>query len=170
MDLVKLSARIKIAISGLGEIEKAMNRPFMFNGVRYDSDHMFFQMKRLRIKLIRSIPKLAGSQEMFMFYTIEGTISDVRKLKKTDYEFADGDSEAESSESDYSELDEDELNNRTLNEKSEFGGRSVDRAKRTLWTEIDERLKQKYAKNRVKKQKIDRRDTSLVIKLLSLKW
>ena len=40
--MVKLSARIKVAIRGLSEIERAMNRPFMFSGVRYDLDHMFF--------------------------------------------------------------------------------------------------------------------------------
>ena len=42
VDLIKLSTRIKVAIRGLSEIERAMNRPFMFNGVRYDLDHMFF--------------------------------------------------------------------------------------------------------------------------------
>ena len=88
-------------------------------------------MKRLRIRLIKSIPRLAGTPELFMFYTQEGLISDVRKLRAIDYEFAEGDSEADSSESELSEF-EDDFNNRTFNEKSELGGRSVDRAKRTL--------------------------------------
>ena len=57
-DLVKMSSRVKVAISGLGEIEKAMNRPFVFSGVRYDEDHMFYQMKRLRLKVLKQIPKL----------------------------------------------------------------------------------------------------------------
>ena len=115
-----------------------MNRPFMFSGVRYDEDHMFYQMKRLRIKILRTAPRLGDSQELKNFYTIEGQITDVRKLRNIDIEFASGDEEADSSDDAESDFGED-INNRsfmagnaTLNEKSEIGGRSVDRVKRTI--------------------------------------
>ena len=38
IDLVKLSCRINVNIRTLRDIEKCMNRPFMFNGMNYDID------------------------------------------------------------------------------------------------------------------------------------
>ena len=40
-EIVKFSVRILGQIRVLKDIEKCMNRPFMFNGVMYDGDHMF---------------------------------------------------------------------------------------------------------------------------------
>ena len=46
--LLRLSSRILTEIRTLKQIEKTMERPFMFNGVQYDGDHMHLQLKRKR--------------------------------------------------------------------------------------------------------------------------
>ena len=138
-DIVRLSSRVKVTIGTLSDLEKALNRPFVFSGVRYDEDHMFNQMKRLRLKVIKAIPRLADTNEMKMFYTIEGNISDIRRLKISDYEYASGDEAGLSSDSEDPSDNEDfnsrsQLNDgQTLNTKSDFGrNHSVDRMKRTI--------------------------------------
>ena len=75
-----------------------------------------------------------------MFYTIEGNISDIRKLREIDYEYASGDEAGLSSDSENPSDNEDDFNSRSqfanghgLNSKSNFGrNHSVDRMKRTL--------------------------------------
>ena len=69
VELAKLSSRVKVAIGTLRDIEKTMNRPFMFNGMRYDEDNMFYQMKRLRLKILRLMPHLSDAPELKLFYT-----------------------------------------------------------------------------------------------------
>jgi hypothetical protein len=68
-ELVRLSARVMSNIGTLKDIERAMTRPFMFSGERYDEDYMFYQMKRLRLKIIKQIPRLKDTVELKMFYT-----------------------------------------------------------------------------------------------------
>lgn len=68
-DLVRLSSRIMANIGTLKDIEKTMTRPFMFNGTRYDDNHMYLQMKRMRIKILRLIPRIADTIELKCFFT-----------------------------------------------------------------------------------------------------
>ena len=68
-EMVRLSARIMSNIRTLKDIERAMTRPFVFSGARYDEDYMFYQMKRLRLKIIKQIPRLKDTVELKMFYT-----------------------------------------------------------------------------------------------------
>ena len=56
-------------------------------------------------------------------------MNDVRKMRTSDYEFAEGEAGAESSESEIESDMEGEINDRSLNDKSDLGGRSMDRAK-----------------------------------------
>mmetsp|Transcript_14042 Transcript_14042/g.17746 ORF Transcript_14042/g.17746 Transcript_14042/m.17746 type:complete len:244 (+) Transcript_14042:420-1151(+) len=48
-EMVHLSCRIHGQIRVLKDIEKCMSRPFIFNGLMYDGNHMHQQMKRKRL-------------------------------------------------------------------------------------------------------------------------
>ena len=72
------SGRIYAEIRILKSLEKALNRPFMFNGKMYDGEHMHLQLKRKRLQLLGQLPELGDSSELKMFLTYEGTLSDTR--------------------------------------------------------------------------------------------
>ena len=66
--------------------EKALHRPFIFARAQYDEGWMQSQMKKLRLRILKLCPELKDTQELRMFFTKGGDVSDVRKLSKADYE------------------------------------------------------------------------------------
>ena len=65
---------------------------------------MYHQMKRRRLQLLNQFPELAEANELKLFLTSEGVVSDVRKMNREDTELKED-------ENLYSDSDEDdELN------------------------------------------------------------
>lgn len=105
--LVRLSSKIRVGIQGLKSLEKTMNRPFVFEGIEYDGDYMHKQLKRLRLKICKTFPFISDTAQMETFFTKDGNISEVRKLRKKEYLFGKDDKDALSSEEEEGELGDD---------------------------------------------------------------
>lgn len=109
-EMVKLSVRILGQIRVLKDIEKCMNRPFMFNAVMYDGDHMFHQMKRKRLQLLAMAPGLVDVAELKLFLAETGELSNVGKLAQETIELEEGealwssDSESDSNEDEFDDF------------------------------------------------------------------
>ena len=97
VDVVRLSSRIFIGIQTLKDNEKALQRPFIFSRNQYDEDWMHKQMKKLRVKIIETVPNLKDANELKMFLCKSGDISDVRKMNKEEYELDSEEAESTSS-------------------------------------------------------------------------
>ena len=121
-DSVRLSSRIYIAIHTLKDNEKALSRPFIFARKQYDEDWMHKQMKSLRLKILKRKPELAETNELRMFFTKGGDVSDIRKLAKSEYE-KDSEEESTSSSEEGDRLDNNSVN--FLNDKSDLGGKTA---------------------------------------------
>ena len=127
-DVVRLSSRIYIAIQTLKDNEKALARPFIFSRNQYDEDWMHKQMKKLRIKIVDTIPKLKEVNELKMFLCKNGDISDIRKMNKADYELdseeAESTSDEEAEEESVEKFDNSSIQYGNLNDRSEYGRQS----------------------------------------------
>jgi len=85
-ELVKLSSRVFIRINTLKDFEKALQRPFVFKEKQYDEDMMYREMKNLRLKILRKLPRLGGTNELKQFLMPTGDIGDIRKLHANQYQ------------------------------------------------------------------------------------
>lgn len=85
-EAVRISGRIYEEIRVLKQIEKTLVRPFVFQGMIYDEDHMHAQMKRRRLQILQQFPELANANELKRFLLANGTISDVRQISREETE------------------------------------------------------------------------------------
>ena len=86
-------------------------------------------MKKLRIKIIDTLPKLKEVNELKMFLCKNGDISDVRKMNKADYELDSEEAESTSDDEDGEEESVEKFDNSSiqygnLNDRSEYGRQS----------------------------------------------
>lgn len=115
--------RILGQIRVLKDIEKCMNRPFMFNAVMYDGDHMFHQMKRKRLQIAALAPGLLESNELKIFMKQQGEMSNVNKVTQEEKELDEGealwssDSESDSDGDDMSQFNRMDASMKTIDTK-----------------------------------------------------
>jgi len=132
---VRILGRIRV----LKDIEKCMNRPFMFNAVMYDGDHMFHQMKRKRLQMLALAPSLADCNELKMFMKQQGEMSNINKVKQEERELDEGealwssDSESDSDGDDFSQFNRMDASMKTIDAKN-FKKSSVSPQKRNMGT------------------------------------
>jgi len=81
-----LSGHIYSEIRSLKQIEHTLLRPFVFDGKIFDSDHMHNQMKRRRIQILNQFAGLTGAQEINLFLTKAGEVSNVGNVSKEELE------------------------------------------------------------------------------------
>ncbi len=80
----QLSGRIYSEIRTLKEIEHTLLRPFVFDGKIFDSDHMHGQMKRRRTQILNQFPELVETQELNLFLTKAGGVSNVKTVDRAE--------------------------------------------------------------------------------------
>ena len=85
-------------------------------------------MKKLRIKIIDTLPKLKDVNELKMFLCKDGDISDIRKMNKADYELdseeAESISDEDGEEESVEKFDNSSIQYGNLNDRSEYGRQS----------------------------------------------
>ena len=80
-DLVNLSARIYRGIDLLKQVEKSLNRPFMFRKKRYD-DNLHYDMRDIRTQCLERCAGIKDNNNMKMVLLANGEIGDMRDLAK----------------------------------------------------------------------------------------
>ena len=85
-------------------------------------------MKKLRVKIIDTLPKLKDAHELKMFLCKNGDISDVRKMERKDYELdseeAESTSESEEGQESVEKEEQSSIQYGNLNDRSEYGRQS----------------------------------------------
>ena len=108
VELVRISGRIYAEIRILKSIEKALARPFMFNGKMYDGEHMHLQLKRKRLQILGQVPELIDCSELKMFLSDEGTVGDTRQIAREDTELKEGEALWSSSSEEESDAEDED--------------------------------------------------------------
>jgi hypothetical protein len=103
-DVVRLSSRILITIFTLRDMEKTLNRPFVFKGIAYD-EFMGKEIRVLRFKIIKTYPELDDRDpDLRLFLKSNGDVADVKISKKAEWEMPKDYISESSDESDHDDF------------------------------------------------------------------